>query len=309
MPSGNVVVIQVDPAGLASTAQRIADVLAELMGGDPVHPPLGADPASAGAAARLSTAGASLVAVIGQQALGLAVTAAQLLNVSTTFEVQDLLNKSGLDKLGIPDLITVTGWAPPSPPIPPTSGRRSCRRRCPAEALSTAVHSGDPNGGAAFISAWRVLVSELEGAADTVRAAAAQLPEQWDSPVSTDAVRDHLYRYAQAFDTSASRATTPGVAGRPPRRAECDRAQRHSDSKAVRRAARADPDGVGGQHRLRRPLRRPAHPAAGDDRAGFQDDAGLRRAAHRNRDHHRWRRRRHRRGGGHGLGAGRSGAR
>ena len=78
--------IQVDPAGLASTAQRIADVLAELMGGDPVHPPLGADPASAGAAARLSTAGASLVAVIGQQALGLAVTAAQLLNVSTTFE-------------------------------------------------------------------------------------------------------------------------------------------------------------------------------------------------------------------------------
>ena len=208
MPSGNVVVIQVDPAGLASTAQRIADVLAELMGGDPVHPPLGADPASAGAAARLSTAGASLVAVIGQQALGLAVTAAQLLNVSTTFEVQDLLNKSGLDKLGIPDLITVTGWAPPSPPIPPDIRPPLMPPPLPGEALSTAVHSGDPNGGAAFISAWRVLVSELEGAADTVRAAAAQLPEQWDSPVSTDAVRDHLYRYAQAFDTSASRATT-----------------------------------------------------------------------------------------------------
>ena len=201
--------IQVDPAGLASTAQRIADVLAELMGGDPVHPPLGADPASAGAAARLSTAGASLVAVIGQQALGLAVTAAQLLNVSTTFEVQDLLNKSGLDKLGIPDLITVTGWAPPSPPIPPdVRPALMPPPPVPGEALSTAVHSGDPNAGAAFISAWRELVSALEGAADTVRATAAQLPEQWDSPVSTDAVRDHLYCYAQAFDTSASRAST-----------------------------------------------------------------------------------------------------
>ena len=201
--------IEVDPAGLTSTAQRIADVLAELMGGDPVHPPLGADPASAGAAARLSTAGASLVAVIGQQALGLAVTAAQLLKVSTTFEIQDLFNKSGLDTLGIPDLITVTGWAPPSSPIPPdVRPALMPPPPVPGEALSTAVHSGDSNAGAAFISAWRELVSVLEGAADTVRAAAAQLPEQWDSPVSTDAVRDHLYRYAQAFDTSASRACT-----------------------------------------------------------------------------------------------------
>jgi hypothetical protein len=202
-------VIQVDPAGLASTAQRIADVLAELVGGDAVHPPLGADPASAGAAARLSTAGSSLVAVIGQQALGLAVTAAQLLSVSTTFEVQDLLNKSGLDNLGIPDLITVTGWALPSPPIPPDIRPPLVSPPpVPGEALSTAVHSGDPNAGAAFISAWRELVSALEGAADTVRAAVAQLPEQWESPISTDAVRDHLYRYAQAFDTSASRANT-----------------------------------------------------------------------------------------------------
>ena len=74
--------MQVDPVGLASAAQRIADALAELVGGDPAHPPLGADPASAGGAARLSTAAASLVAAIGEQALGLAATAAQLLNVS-----------------------------------------------------------------------------------------------------------------------------------------------------------------------------------------------------------------------------------
>jgi hypothetical protein len=202
-------VIQVDPSGLAGAAQRIADVLAELIGGDPAHPPLGADPASAGAAARLSTAGASLVAVIGEQTLGLAVTAAQLLNVSTTFELQDLYNKSGLESLGVPDLVAVTGWAPPSPPIPPDIRPPLLPPPpLPGEALSDAVHTGDPSSGAAFISAWRQLVSTLEGAADTVRAVAGQLPEAWDSPVSTAAVRDHLYRYAQAFQTSASRAHT-----------------------------------------------------------------------------------------------------
>jgi hypothetical protein len=202
-------VIQVDPSGLAAAAQRIADVLAELIGGDPAHPPLGADPASAGAAARLSTAGASLVTVIGQQTLGLAVTAAQLLNVSTTFELQDLYNKSGLESLGVPDAVAVTGWAPPSPPIPPDIRPPLVPPPpLPGEALSAAVHSGDPSSGAAFISAWRQLVSTLEGAADTVRAVAGQLPEAWDSPVATEAVRDHLYRYAQAFDTSASRAHT-----------------------------------------------------------------------------------------------------
>ena len=201
--------MHVDPTGLASAAQRIADVLAELMGGDPAHPPLGADPASAGAAVRLSTAGASLVAVIGEQALGLAATAAQLLNVTTTFVAQDEFNKSGLEKLGVPDMVSVTGWAPPSPPIPPDiRPPLAPPPPVPGEALATAVHSGDPNAGEAFISAWTQLVSALESAADTVRSVGAQLPEQWDSPVSTDAVRDHLYRYAQALDTSASRART-----------------------------------------------------------------------------------------------------
>jgi hypothetical protein len=201
--------MQVDPSGLASAAQRIADVLADLMGGDPAHPPLGADPASAGAAGRLSTAAALLVAAIGEQALGLAATAAQLVNVSTMFEVQDLYNKSGLENLGVPDMVSVTGWAPPSPPMPPDIRPPLVPPPpVPGEVLATAVLSGDPNAGEAFISAWTQLVSALQGAADTVRTVGEQLPEQWDSPVSTDAVRDHLYRYADALDTSASRAHT-----------------------------------------------------------------------------------------------------
>src|ERR1700722_8408405 len=134
--------MQVDPSGLASAAQRIADVLAELMGGDPAHPPLGADPASAGAAARLSTAGALLVAAVGEQAVGLAATAAQLVNVSTTFGVQDLYNKSGLENLGVPDMVSVTGWAPPPPPTPPdTRPPLTPPPPVPGEVLATAVHS------------------------------------------------------------------------------------------------------------------------------------------------------------------------
>ena|SRR5258708_824830 len=41
-----------------------------------------------------------------------------------------------------------------------------------------------------------------------IMAAADRLPEAWDSPVSTDTVRAHLYRYGDAFDDSASRAHT-----------------------------------------------------------------------------------------------------
>jgi hypothetical protein len=74
--------------------------------------------------------------------------------------------------------------------------------------LSTAVHSGDPHGGEAFVGAWMRVASSAEAAADVVRSTADRLPEAWDSPVSTDMVRAHLYRYADAFDDSASRART-----------------------------------------------------------------------------------------------------
>ena len=52
------------------------------------------------------------------------------------------------------------------------------------------------------------VAASAEAAADVVRSAADRLPEVWDSPVSTDTVRAHLYRYGDAFDDSASRAHT-----------------------------------------------------------------------------------------------------
>jgi hypothetical protein len=204
--------MKVDPTGLAAAASRVGDALAELMGGDPAHPPLSTDPASTGAAVRLSTAAATLIACICEQALGLAATAAQLLNVATTFEVQDGFNKSGLEKLGVPDLVIATGWAPPSPPMPPDiRPPMPPPPPLPAEAISAAVHAGDPNAGEAFITAWTQLVSTLASAADTVRSVGDTLPEQWDSPVSTETVRAHLYSYADAFDASAERARTLAV--------------------------------------------------------------------------------------------------
>lgn len=70
------------------------------------------------------------------------------------------------------------GIPPPSPPIPPDiRPPLAPSPPVPGEALATAVHAGDPDAGSAFISAWRQLVSALEGAADSVRTVAAQLPE------------------------------------------------------------------------------------------------------------------------------------
>jgi hypothetical protein len=54
--------VKVDPAGLGVAAARLSEALGTVGGQDPVHPALGADPASAGAAARLSTAAGELPA-------------------------------------------------------------------------------------------------------------------------------------------------------------------------------------------------------------------------------------------------------
>ncbi|MDA2893414.1 PPE domain-containing protein [Mycolicibacterium sp. BiH015] len=196
--------LNVDPEGLILVAQRIAEALANVIGGDPAHPPLGADPASTGGAVRLSTGATMLITSIAEQSLCLAATAAQLTNVSAGFVVQDLFNKTGLQKLGVPDVVTVTGWAPPSPPLmPDVRPPLMPPAALPGEALSAAVHSGSPHVGDQFIGAWMRVAATLDEAADTVRSASASLPDAWDSEVSTDVVRAHLTRYAESFDASS----------------------------------------------------------------------------------------------------------
>jgi hypothetical protein len=206
------VTLQVDPAGLVGAAQRIVAALGQLVEADPVHPPLGADPASIGAAARLSTAGTILAATLTEQAVGLAMTAEQLVRVSAGFTATDESNASSIGAVitaagAVSSALTAGGWAPASPPLmPDVRPPIAPPPPAPGEVLSSAVHSGDPHAGAAFVAGWNQVSQAAGQAADDVRAVASALPATWDSPVATDVVRAHLGGYADALAASAQRA-------------------------------------------------------------------------------------------------------
>lgn len=202
--------VSVDPSGLASAAQRITSALSELTAANPEHPALAADPASVGAATRLTTAGSTLAGVLAEQAAGLAATAEQLVNVAGAFTAKDAANATKIARLDTgSDGPAVSGWAPPSPPMPPDARPPlPVPPGAPGEVISNAVHSGDPAGGEAFIAGWRQVAGSARDASAAVRLVADSLPESWDSPVATDVVRRHLIRYADAFDSSGERANT-----------------------------------------------------------------------------------------------------
>ena len=112
--------VSVDPSGLVSAAQRITAALSDVTTANPEHPPLAADPASVGAAGRLTTAGTTLASVLVEQAAGLAATAEQLANVAAGFTAKDAANATKISSLNTAsEGAAVSGWAPPSPPIPP----------------------------------------------------------------------------------------------------------------------------------------------------------------------------------------------
>jgi len=202
--------VSVDPSGLASAAQRITSALSELTAANPEHPALAADPASVGAATRLTTAGTTLAGVLAEQAAGLAATAEQLVNVAGGFTAKDAANAAKITRLDTGSAgPSVSGWAPPSPPMPPDARPTlPVPPGAPGEVISNAVHSGDPAGGEAFIAGWRQVAGSARDASAAVRLVADSLPESWDSPVATDVVRRHLTRYADAFDSSGNRADT-----------------------------------------------------------------------------------------------------
>ncbi|WP_006246369.1 PPE domain-containing protein [Mycolicibacterium tusciae] len=202
--------VSVDPSGLVSAAQRITSALSELSAANPEHPPLAADPASVGAAGRLTTAGTTLAGVLMEQAAGLAVTAEQLANVAAGFVAKDAANATKISSLNTgSEGASVSGWAPPSPPVPPDARPiLAAPPAAPAEIISNAVHSGDSASGETFISGWRQVASSARDASSAVRLVADNLPDSWDSPVATDVVRGHLIKYADAFETSGQRADT-----------------------------------------------------------------------------------------------------
>jgi PPE family len=200
--------VKVDAAGLVAAAQRVAAAVDGVAGGEAVHPPLAADRVSGGAAARLSTAGAQLAAALGALSAGLVASAEQLTGVALGFMATDEHNAARIATLAdSPHGASYTGWAPPAPPLPP-----DVRAPLPApvaasvEAISAAVHTGDPGAGEPFIGSWSQVADAAADAAAVIRSTINHLPDTLDGPVSAPAVSRHLRRYAEEFEACGPRA-------------------------------------------------------------------------------------------------------
>ena len=199
--------MKVDPSGLVDAARRITAALAQLPTADPVHPALAGDLTSQGAAARLTSGGATLAVLIGELASGLAATADVLAGVATGFDGIEVAGTANLSTLSnAASSAPVTGFAPPPahgpdvrPPLPPAVPAAG-------EAISRATHSGDPGGGDAFISGWSAVADAVDDAARVLTAVVDNLPATWSSGLSTPVVRTHLLNYRTALNDSGARA-------------------------------------------------------------------------------------------------------
>jgi hypothetical protein len=197
----------VDPTGLGAAAQRIMSALAQLPSADAVHPTLAADPASQGAALRLSSGAAALAALLAELAAGLTATADVLGAVAVGFGGTEQANAANLSNLGgVAASPTVTGFAPPAvwgpdvrPPLPPPAPMLG-------EGVSRAAHAGDPGAGEAFVSGWTSVADAVDAAAAVVAQVVDALPDTWNSPLSTPVVRNHLLGYHMALSQSGRRA-------------------------------------------------------------------------------------------------------
>lgn len=201
--------MKVDEPGLVAAAQRLICAL-EVVGGSGVpHPPLGADPVSVDAAARLTTAGAELTAALVAHMSALVASVEHLTGAAFTYLEADNQNAAAIAALrgGLAGGVSAPGFAPPAPPwpadvrapMPPPAGLLP-------EVISAGVHSGTSGAGEGFVSAWSQVAAEARNSSATLRSAVTQLPEVLDSPVSTPAVSQHLLSFADGLDRYADRA-------------------------------------------------------------------------------------------------------
>jgi hypothetical protein len=200
--------VKVDAAGLAAAAQRVATSVQGLAGGEALHPPLAADHVSAGAAGRLSTAGAQLGATLGALSAGLVASAEQLTGVASGFVATDQQNAARIttlsDSAASP---SHTGSAPPATPmLPDVRAPLPPPIAASTDAISAAVHTGDPGAGQAFIGSWTQVADAATDAAAVIRSTIDHLPDSLDGPVSAPAISTHLRRYAARFEACGSRA-------------------------------------------------------------------------------------------------------
>jgi PPE family len=199
--------MKVDPTGLRSAAQRIMAALAQLPTADALHPPLAADPVSQGAAIRLTSGGSTLAALLADLALGLAATADVLAGVGIGFGGKEHANTTNLTDLGASaSSATVTGYAPPPgfspdvrPPLPPLAPMMG-------EAVSRATHTGDIGAAEEFITGWTHVADAVDDAAAAVAQVVGNLPDVWNSELSTPVVRSHLLSCRTALSELGQRA-------------------------------------------------------------------------------------------------------
>ena len=202
--------MKVDAAGLVAAAKRLITAVEGLGESSGVpHPPLGADPASVGAAGRLTTVGAEVSAALVAHVSALVASVEHLTGAAFTYLDADERNAAAIAALDgrMAGGATLAGSAPPAPPIP-----ADVRAPMPPpagmvpEAISVAAHSGTPGGGEAFISAWAQAAGEARDGAAAIRSAVAYLPETLNGPWSTPAVSRHLLFFADGLDHYADRA-------------------------------------------------------------------------------------------------------
>lgn len=203
--------MKIDAPGLVAAAQRLLDAVIAVGGAEVPHPPLAADVASVGAAARLSAAGGELGAGLAAHVAALIGTVEAMTGTAAAFVAMDEFNKA---------LLALTGgrasgppspgvWAPPAPPVPPDVRLPMPPPMTgPPEAISAAAHAGDPSAGEIFTSAWSQVAASAHDGAETIRATVGQLPDTLDAEVSTPAVSAHLLAFADGLDTYAERART-----------------------------------------------------------------------------------------------------
>jgi hypothetical protein len=204
--------MKVDAPGLVAAAQRLMSAVEALGGSGGVpHPPLAADPASIGAAQRLTTASAELSVGLTAHVAALVASLEHLTGTAVTFTETDARNAAALATLtgGGSGPAPVVGAATPPPPIPP-----DMRPPLPPpvglmpEALSAATHAGAPGAGEPFAAAWTTASGAARDASENLRSAVSQLPDVLDGPVSTPAASRHLLAFADGLDTYADRGHT-----------------------------------------------------------------------------------------------------
>lgn len=201
--------MRVDAAGLIAAAHQLLGTVETLGAGTGVpHPPLAADPASVGAAERLTAAGATLAADLRAQVTAVVASLEFLTGTAIGFTATDENNASSLRTLQSGGgAVAPSGTAPPPPPAtpdmrPPLAPPVSMEPTI----LAAAVHATNPGGGEPFIASHTTAASTIRDATGVIRSVVSTLPQVLDTPATTEAVSQHLMAHAVGLEGTADRS-------------------------------------------------------------------------------------------------------